>query len=381
MKVKIEFEETNHTKKNIILGHAFYADTMFAYRIYDAPPSKCPGDPKKVLPGEYKYIIEEHIISPQSGKILQSSQKAKKLRKKLAKMEKDLLSAEESHSMSVEEIDRAKNKIAKKREKMGKKQSLEDLNATGYKYLQDLKNVKKAIEELTLKLYADYQDDILRELGLSCDDKNHLHTRTAYELYQNDFFASKPATTKKVLDGKKSDLKKICTLLNDKSISEIIDADIRAAMQHAGKKPRKKLDLLEEFLGYCGEQGILTGVNPVTHFKQTNSWIDDAKNNGKNDESPYPKASTHLREKCEKNLYELIESSIEDDMSLAIPLVCGAGLSVKEIIDINWEMIEISGNQVRIHVYKQNFVGGTHNYIRPPTRGAADLICKKYNYY
>lgn len=378
MGVKIEIQETACQGKTVMTGQAFYMDTMFSFRIYSAPPSKTyNGDTKKIPPGKYNYVAEEHIISPQSGKILQSSEKAKQLRKKLSEQEKKLLVAEANHAISTEEIDREKNKIAQKKEKLNKKQSVEDLNATGYKYLQDLKHVKKAVEELTKQLYANYQDDILKELGQTAE-KDHLHARTAFDLYQNDFFRDQKVTTKKRLEDKKGMLKKACSLLNEKCISELTDADIKAALPSMGKKTDEKLGLLEKFLDFCGEQGILRGQNPVSRFYQAEAWKEDAKRNGEKG-NLYPKASTHLKEKCEIELYKLIKSSIEDDMSLAIPLACGAGLSVIDIIDIEWQNIEITGNQVRIQDYKPNYTGGTHNYIRPPTRTAADLIIMKYN--
>lgn len=54
-------------------------------------------------------------------------------------------------------------------------------------------------------------------------------------------------------------------------------------------------------------------------------------------------------------------------------------MTMDRILSIKWKDVLIEGNEVRICDYRENYTGGTHNYIRPPTREAADFLIEKYN--
>lgn len=67
-------------------------------------------------------------------------------------------------------------------------------------------------------------------------------------------------------------------------------------------------------------------------------------------------------------------------MVLAIPLVKGFKLPVDCILKLTWKDIIIVGEEVLIQDYREKYTGGTHNYLRPPLREAADFIIARYQY-
>lgn len=360
----------NNSGKEIIQGEGIYRDVKFSYRVHKASNQK-----------EYSHVLKASIISPNTNRILQfGGKRYNDFRKKLDK-KIELLTVEvkklDPMSAEFQKAESVLRRQMTKKERLGTNLPIEDLNATASTYLTsvDDKTIKKAFEEVVVRLYADYQDDIFQALGSTAE--KDLHTRTLYDMYQNDFFRSLPATTAKVLKGKKNALLNICNRLNEKSVRDLTDKDIEQVERVLGNTKRNKMRLAEKFLDYCGESGGYTGANPITTYYQH-------KGNSKKSKGPprnplYPTESTHIAEEPEQKLHDALQHQLDNDAALAIALAKGFRMSMDRILTICWKDIIIDGTHVWISDYHDNYTGGTHNYIRPPLGETTDFILTKYN--
>jgi len=324
-------------------GEGIYKDVKFRFYIYDC---KKHGYNKKL-------IIT--LISPGTQKILQSTKKQKKL--------------ESAGKITAED-----------NEKLKKGQSLEKLNAEASAYLkkkeaQNKQIVRQVVEKKVEKLFADNQDDLFKDLSISKDVRN-LHTRTIFEMYQNDFFAHLALVNKNTLRAKKKRLEGACNHLNHVPMGEITARDVKCA---ADKLPKSKRDetinLLDEFFRYCGEIGVYPGVNPVAEYKssQKKKSTDRSKTG-----SLYTEYSTCLDVTIEKILHDMISKDLDNDLSLAVPLVKGFRMPMRRLLELTWADIQIDEDGVRISDYHDTYTGGTYNYTRPPLRETADFIKIKF---
>lgn len=316
-------------------GTCVYRDITFTFAVH------------KITKKEYSHAVEVHIISPATGRIHQSKRRLKKNR--------DLL--------TQEELDRIK---------AGK--TVEKLNAqkTGYISVADNKSIQKKVEELVRALYGEYQDELHEILKDSVN--NLLHARTAYDLYSREFLRTLSKVTEKTLAERAKSLEKICNYLDEKPINDLTKSDVEHTVKNLSGDISAKLRLAEKFFDYLGEMHVYGGQNPITRY--LSSALN--KQNKKNRSGSSKKASTHLPLEIERKLHNLIAESIGDPYSMAIPLVKGFRMPMDRILDITWGEIQIEGNNVLIPDYKDAYTGGTHNYIRPPTRETADYLLEKY---
>lgn len=304
---------------------------------------------------EYDYVLTVSAISPETKKILQSSRKKRELEKEGKLTKEDW-------------------------EKIRKAQSLEKLNAEESVYLhkKDIKTdrqVRENTAKLVMSVYGNNQDDLLKALKMTGEIGGY-NARTAFEMYQNDFFFRRGTVTKETLRANKNVLKGFCNYLAHKPITLLTDKDVENAVKAMPKSNRKKaVNLTEDFFAYCGEIGVYAGRNPVERYKDTAGKTPDRDTGNR----LYPYSSNHLTKVAEKKLHDAIMDTLEDDISLAIPLVKGFRMSVNRLLELTWKDIVIEGNEVRIQDYKDNYTGGTHNYIRPPLRETADIIIMKHS--
>lgn len=351
---------TTPTGKDRIHGTAVYQDITFTFAVHVAPPSS-----------RYDAILEVSIISPLDGCIMQSSAKAKKRKKALNSSLREL---EDSKStLPDEQYQVLHEKLMSQLQSVNSGQHLECFNCQKTSYFTGkptTNQVKKAVETCVEHLYGDYEEDITKALKGSAE-KGDLHARAAYNMYQLAFFSTMPRVTEKELKARQSSLRQMCDAINHKALSLLEDSDVEHALR--GKKSAK-ISLLEKFLNYLGEQGAYHGDNPVTRFLHAQQ-IADRSNKPQNGQ---PQEANHLSPQVELNLHNQIATHIEDDMSLAIPLIKGFGASMDQILKMRWSDIVIQGNNVTIQDYKDTYTGGTHNYVRPPLRECADFIIQKY---
>ena len=150
----------NNSGKEIIQGEGIYRDVKFSYRVHKASNQK-----------EYSHVLKASIISPNTNRILQfGGKRYNDFRKKLDK-KIELLTVEvkklDPMSAEFQKAESVLRRQMTKKERLGANLPIEDLNATASTYLTsvDDKTIKKAFEEVVVRLYADYQDDIFQALG------------------------------------------------------------------------------------------------------------------------------------------------------------------------------------------------------------------------
>lgn len=348
-----------------------YMDTKFFANVHRASSKK-----------EYGYVLQVSVVSPDTHRILQAG--GKRYNDFLKKLDNKLDAAKvliENTDPDTPEFEKAQKAVALlefKKEKLRMGKPLEELNATGSSYLKsdDEKIIKKEIEKLVMRLYGDYQEDIFKAFKRTISASD-LHARTSYDMYQNDFFASLPATTSKVLQGKKNTLKHLCNDLNAVPISALSESEMNRVFIGLKGDAAGKMKLVEKFFDYVGENGGYVGINPVTRFLGRKLL------KGKKGAALklYKRQSSHLSVKAEQRLHAyLTQHILDDDLALAIALVKGFKMEMDRILTITWQDICIEGDEVRIRDYKPNYTGGTHNYTRPPTRETADLLIERYNH-
>lgn len=366
MDINVRMTRGNSGKPRI-QGDCVYQDTKFTFTVRKA--SKKP----------YTHNLQISVISPLDNKILQFG--GRKLRNyvntrqaELQKYQADIHGLSESdqqHQNLSTKIKRIEDKL----ETIKKGGRLDDLNCQTEVYLNGTKDtmIKKEVAVAVSRLCGEYQDDILDALKVSSSPEN-FHARTAYDMYQADFFNSQNAVSKKVLEGKQSTLKRVCDAINMEPIVDLTSKNIADVVKTLGKNPNQKLRLCESFLDFCGQNHVYRGTNPITvHFLSSGV----KKGGNKQKAGNYPVQQSFLSPKVEKKLHEVIDSNIADNLSLAIPLVKGARLSMERLLTITWGELEIAGDEIRIQEYKDNFSGATLNYIHPPLAETTHFLFQK----
>lgn len=317
-------------------GETIYRDVKIIHRvcICNKPP--------------YTHLLKISIVSPSTGKILKSKRKIAAYQRRKRKSKKG-----ESPPKNY-------------------KGSTEYANAYRSVYLKscDAKTIKAKLDEIIPHLYADFQDEIFRSLR---DTNSEVHARTAYEMMHRDFFSRRNAVSEKTLNEHRNTIRKFCDSVDIKPISALTETDIKKAITCMNGKKNEKLRLIEDFFEFCGENNIYSGQNPISKYLRCENTPNTSSNKGQ-----YPHNSTHISDECERKLHHIIEESIAEDLSLAIPLVKGFRISIKHLLSLTWAEIIINDNEILILHYLPKLTGGTHNYTRPPLRETADFLLKKH---
>lgn len=333
----INMSDSTSIKTQPLLPHGeiIYRDVKFLYRVCICNrPS-------------YAYLLKVSLISPVTGKIHKSKKKLSAYNRRHGKKEEGESPPKPSQKSS------------------------EYANAykEGYLTTCDEKTVISKAKKIIPHLYADFQDEILGALRETGSD---IHPRTAYEMMQREFFSSRPAVTEKTLRENRNIVKNFCDLLDHRTISELSDADIKSAVSATKGMKDKKLRLIEAFFEFCGENKLYSGQNPISIYLEHNKIKHTSSVKGL-----YPSNSITISKECEEKLHLIIDESITEDLSLAIPLVKGFKISIERLLSLTWSEVLIEDNNVRILDYLPNLTGGTHNYTRPPLRETADFLLKK----
>lgn len=372
MKIVIKTKRYDENDKLIKLsGESVFRDIKFKINVHRASVKKA-----------YRYVLKASVISPDTNRILQMGGKryndfVKKIERKLSEIheleEKVVLGSPEQ-----KKLEKTRERIEQKKKRLKEGLPLEALNADSSVYLivADDKTIEAAGERLIMRLYGDFQEDISKALKRSAP-AGDLHARTAYDMYQNDFFSTQPGTTEKVLRNKKNTLKDICNKLNSILIGSLSDSDIDKVAKQLKGDAKSKIILTEKFLDYAGENSAYTGLNPITRYL---GHMPHGAGKKRSFAKLYPSVSTHISPNAEQELHDYLEQHIlNEDMALGIILPKGYDMTMNRILSITWKDVLINGNEVRICDYRENYTGGTHNYIRPPTRETANFLIKKYN--
>ncbi|MGM9602428.1 MAG: hypothetical protein ACI3W5_12720 [Faecousia sp.] len=368
MQIQIKHNQDKKGKDRI-RGDCVYMDTKFIFTIHAATKR------------EYKFVLTVNLISPATGNILQKTGKPRNdFKKKLDAKFLDLAKKEEAPNLSpddVEKLAKERKLLEEKRNRFNAGLSLDELNATASAYLHDTTKttIEKHVKSLVQKLYGDNRDDIFKCLNLA-DGMGELHARTAYDMFQNDFFRFLRAVSRQVLSEKKNALKRFCNSL-EKPISSLTDADIRKAIVGLTATDRKHLRMIEKFFDFAGKSRAYNGVNPVTRCRTNNNFPGKDSNGSHSSEM----ILTHLSPSVDRKLHDLINEQLEtDDMCLAIPLAKGFRMPIARILEITWKDVIIIDNEVLIQDYNKTYAGGTHNYLRPPLRETANFIIARYHF-
>lgn len=367
MKINIQrkLDKKGHER---ICGDCVYMDTKFTFTVH------------KATKREYEYVVTVNLISPETGQILQRAGKVrnnfrKKLDERLRALEKKIANC------TANEREGLKKKLIaleEKRSRLNANLPIEELNATASAYLKDAGNamIKEHVEVLVLKLYGNNREDIFKCLTLE-DSMGELHARTAFDMFQNDFFRSLPAVSRKVLTEKKNALKDFCDFL-EKPISGLSDSDITHALEQLSKSKKKYVDMFEKFFDYAGKCKAYNGVNPISLCRANGNL---SKKKEVNNSHGTERILTHIPPKVDQKLHDLIQGQLEtNDMILDIPLAKGFRMPITRILEITWEDVIIVGDEVLIQDYNKTYSGGTHNYLRPPLRETANFIIARYNH-
>ena len=358
--MEISIREKAVNGRMAICGEAIYMDTKFSFTVHRASARK----------SDYSHVLKVNVIDPKTSKILQVT--GKKISDKIKKIEKSIAEIEASENVSrddpklMELIDRKSKLLSGVR--------LDECNASISKYLSnDRKNtIKRALEAAIPKLYGKYSNEICKALKQSTE-VNDIHPLTAFEMYQNDFFSRESKVAERTLKAKKNALRKICELLNEKSISKITVGDVEKVAKSLEGDAKAKLNCAERFFTFCGEVNAYSGANPITVYKAGHRGKKAAK------AKTHPDVPWHLVPEEEQRLHEEMEKDLSSDLGLAVPLGKGARMSLARMLELRWKDIIVASDGVRIQDYKDQFTGATNNYIRPPTKEVSDLIVKKYD--
>lgn len=293
------------------------------------------------------------IISPLNGKILQMS----------GKKRKNVL-------LRFNEEDKVMLKKHNRHEKL-------DCRCEFVLNTLDDEKIKESITSIALKLYAKHEATILRtlkELGVIGHD-THTALTTYIDSYIRKFYGKTSIKNQKSVQ---RIIEKVTAFFGSVAISDITRAMIKAYVKQNEKSARRDLNYTCKFFEFCRDKGVYTGENPlevyadVYRIKKANNGIYSIRKLIE---------IINIPTDVEKKLNNEILNNVDDGLYIGLMLVKECNFTTTEISSLKWKNVSLRNDTpyLSISISKETIGGATHNYTRPLTPFAADVIYQRYH--
>lgn len=300
----------------------------------------------KQVNGEYDYTGRVSVLSPESGKVLQLTGKARRQR---------INSYQRKHGNVNIDTPHCKQCAVFK-----------DIKFNG----NNVDAVKSHIEETAKRLFAE-NAVLLNSLLRGVCKPETITPSEAAQLYAEQFIAEDgKKISQKTADAHISRLTNVCAALPNKAMREISQSEIAAAVKKDNISNRGQR-LLYRFWKYLLEKGLCTGVNPVPSNAQQ-------------------KISTKLLQARAANPAVLDLTMCDELFTLIMqhpPSGCDCGVAlmlwgrVPPSEGLVWGDILFDpgdASLARMRITKSNNAGATHDYTRPLFPQAALILKDRY---
>ncbi len=294
------------------------------------------------------------IISPADGQILQA--RGKNRREKIAAMKK-------RDSPVLKHIGR-----------------LEAFNATSELYVNTYKDndIKKHIEKAALKLYAKYEPTIrIIQKGMG-QTANHT-AATAVTLYLEDFINKIYGTLSvKTLDSKRRAIRRVAAFVSSVSMGDITQAMIKSYARQYPKNAKHDLFVAKHFWSFCKQKRVYNGENPLDIY--FDKLVQHKRTVDPREAIREATELTCLPTEIERNLNNIITTNIHSGEYIGLLLVKECGLPAKKACEYKWKDIKFNNDleYTTLIIHNYELVGAVHNYTRPITPFAAEILKKRY---
>ncbi|NLB79195.1 MAG: hypothetical protein GX796_10270 [Clostridiaceae bacterium] len=294
------------------------------------------------------------IISPANGQILQS----KGINRK-------------------NKIDDLKKKNSKVLERLGQ---YEGFNAMSELYVNTSKDdeIKAHIDRSALSLFAKFEPTIhivQKEMGVVAK-----YTATAAAtLYLEEFLSKEYGKySYKTISSKRCSIRRVAAFVSSVSMGSETQALLKAYARKHSRSAIQDLRTAKCFWDFCRKKHVYDVENPLDmYFENTVTYkrtVDPKEAIRKSSEL------TCLPTEIERNLKQNITSNISNGENMGLLLVNECGLPSKIACKHIWKEVIYNSavDYVAITIQKDDTASATHDYTRPLTPFAADVLTKRY---
>lgn len=318
--------------------------------------------------GDYLVMIRVSLMDPRSGNIVMKP--GKEYRDKLNAIMMAKLEAIETKKGYVTQEDKDKA-----REDALKSESLKVVKK-GYLKTKSKEAVQKKVKEIAEELYNKYVGALIdahKQLpGELLSLPQLAHT------YGDKFIACQGRVSEKTRRKKESNLKKVCMKFGSLPVGKIGQREIKKVFKDFGKDASTQLKILEKFLAYCTDMGVIQIANPFSIFLHENQIV-KKKNTAQLQKKAV--ALNSLPVKVEKILNDAIAAADpRDPLMTGLLLVKEMGMSATEACALRWSDIYFySDGTAKIRTDKDDLIGATHLFLRPCSRLLSRELRRRYD--
>lgn len=239
----------------------------------------------------------------------------------------------------------------------------------------DDEKIKERITSSALKLYSKHEATILRafkDLGIIAKHDATTALTIHIQSFINRLYSKNSVQNQKSVEKK---IQKVTAFFGTVPMGDITRAMIKAYHKQHENSAGSDLNYARKFWEYCREKGVYTGENPLeTHAEVY------CKRKQKNGIEAIRKSiePINIQFDVEQKLNKEIIENIADGSYIGLLLIKECGFETKVSCELKWKDVNLCHNYITIHIQKDSLSGATHDYTRPLTPFAEDVLYQRY---